>query len=80
MFYTYVLQSRKNGKSYVGSCADLEERLSRHDSGRVKSTKSGIPWEVVHFERFESRSEAMAREKFYKTGKGRQEIKQYLDV
>jgi putative endonuclease len=37
----------------------------------VSYTKKHMPWELVYYESFETRSEAMAREKFFKTGKGR---------
>ena len=61
-FIVYILYSEKNKKYYVGSCQNLEERLSRHNSGRNKSTHSGFPWQLMYQESFDTRSDAVARE------------------
>jgi putative endonuclease len=78
MFYVYVLTSEKTGRSYVGSTDDLDRRLSQHNAGHSKSTRHGVPWRLVHSESFETRSEAMVRENYYKTGKGRAELQNRL--
>jgi len=69
-YFSYVLKSIQNGRHYYGSCSDLQLRLKNHNSGKVRSTKGYRPYEVVFFEEFESRSEAFARERFYKTIEG----------
>jgi len=61
-YYIYILES-KTGKFYIGQSANLEARLERHNSNRVKSTKFKGPWKVIYTERYSSRSEAMIREK-----------------
>jgi putative endonuclease len=61
-FIVYILFSEKNQKYYVGCCQNMEERLIRHNSGRNKSTNSGIPWKLLYQEYFDTRSEAVARE------------------
>ena len=61
-FTVYILYSEKSQKYYVGSCQNMEERLSRHNSGRNKSTHSGMPWKLMYQEQFDSRSDAVARE------------------
>ena len=64
MAYTvYILESERTGRYYVGSTADVEERLTRHNQGRSKYTKSGIPWKVVYTEQCETRAQAVRREK-----------------
>ena len=60
-FYVYVLLSEKTGRRYVGSCADLDDRLTRHNAGHSKATKHGIPWRLVYFEEYTSRSDAVRR-------------------
>ena len=75
MYYTYVLQSTINGFLYKGSTENLENRILQHNSGLVAYTSKFRPWKLVYFEIFQTRSEAMAREKFFKTGKGREFIK-----
>jgi putative endonuclease len=62
MFTTYILYSKSTGKYYSGHCEDFELRLAQHNGGRNKSTKSGIPWEVIYKKLSESRSAAMALE------------------
>ena len=52
MFYCYVLQSQKNGRRYVGSCKDLNDRIRRHNAGQSKATKHGVPWVLLHSESF----------------------------
>ena len=67
MYYTYVLYSETYDRLYVGQTDDLVLRLQNHNEGRVKSTKHYIPWEIIYFEEFDTRSEAMIREKQLKT-------------
>ncbi|MBU3905633.1 GIY-YIG nuclease family protein [Patescibacteria group bacterium] len=42
--------------------------MKQHNSGKVKSTKAYKPWILLDYKKFNSRSEAMITEKFYKTG------------
>jgi len=74
MFYSYVLRSLKNGILYKGSTENIKSRLDIHNAGLVKFTSKYLPWELIIVEEFESRSEAMKREKWYKTGVGREWI------
>jgi putative endonuclease len=78
MYYVYVLLSETTGRYYTGSCQDLEDRLARHNAGRSLATKHGIPWKLVFSESHESRSLAVQRERFFKTGKGRDELAKAL--
>ena len=74
MFHVYVLRSRKTGRRYIGSCENLEDRLCRHNSGNSKATRYGIPWALMHSESFSNRAEAVRKERYYKTGRGRDEL------
>jgi putative endonuclease len=77
-FYLYILRNKVTDKFYIGSTENLEARLERHNSGYVKSTKSGSPnWEIVYTESFESRSLAQSREYEVKKKKSRKYI-EYL--
>ncbi|MEK6570515.1 MAG: GIY-YIG nuclease family protein, partial [Bacteroidota bacterium] len=49
-FYVYVLRSLKDGKLYIGQTNNLQERLLRHNHGRVKSTKGRRPLQLIYFE------------------------------
>ena len=68
MFYVYFLKSCKNNDIYVGSCENIEVRLANHNRGRVKSTKGYRPWQLLEYEEYPIRSEAVKKERFYKTG------------
>lgn len=71
VFYTYVLKSVKHKTRYIGSSESIEKRLKEHNLGKVRYTKGRLPWELIYQEAFLSRSEAVKREKFLKSGQGR---------
>ena len=73
MFTVYVLESG-GGRRSTGHTSDLERRLAEHDSGMCKTTKTEKDWQVVYIEPFDTRSEAMKREKWLKTGAGHEFI------
>jgi putative endonuclease len=74
MFYVYVLQSESTKHLYTGFTADLEQRMGQHNSGVTKSTKNRGPWKLVYTEKCDSRAQAMRREKFLKSGQGREQL------
>ena len=78
MFIVYILFSSKVDQYYVGHTQNMEDRLSRHNSGRSLSTKKGKPWNLVYTEIFETRSEAMLREKAIKKMKSRTYLEQLI--
>ena len=73
-YFVYILQSKKNNKFYIGFSDDVERRLSQHNAGRNKSTKSGVPWELRYQEEFDDRKKAMNREKEIKDKKSKKYI------
>lgn len=75
-YFTYVLVSSKNGDLYVGSTEDVKNRISLHNKGRVRSTKSGSPWTLLEAHSFKTRSEAFRYEKFLKTHQQKELIKE----
>lgn len=78
-FVVYILYSPSSGKTYTGMTSDLITRFHFHN---LKSTKGFTlryrPWRVVHVEFFTTKTEALAREKDLKSGKGREWIKQTI--
>jgi putative endonuclease len=68
--YVYVLRSLKDGRLYTGYTTNLKDRLQDHNAGHTKSTRNRRPLELVYSERFESKKEAMERERFFKTPEG----------
>ena len=75
MFYAYVIRSTNYDFLYKGHCEDLDVRLKQHNSGMTKSIRKYIPFKVVYFESFETRGEALEREKYFKTAAGRRYLK-----
>ena len=78
MYYVYVLISEKSSSLYKGQTDNLEKRLKEHNNGKVKYTKSYIPWEIIYYEVFTTREEAVNREKYLKSGIGRQFLKEKI--
>ena len=79
-YFTYILYSSNYKRFYKGYCQDLTERLKQHNQGHTKSTKPFIPWELVYFEEFENRENAMKREKYFKTAAGRRFLKTKINI
>jgi putative endonuclease len=76
MHWVYILKSLKDNKNYVGSTSDVDKRLSAHNAGKVRSTKSRRPFELMFKERLDSATLARKRENFLKSGQGRKWIKE----
>ncbi len=54
---------------------NLERRLNEHNAGYNKTTKPYSPFELIHKEEFTNRIEARKREKYFKSGSGKEFIK-----
>jgi len=65
MYYAYVLRSVSGKRLYKGFCKDLTKRIAEHNAGRTPSTKHFVPWEVAYFEIFDTRADALKREKYF---------------
>lgn len=79
MYFVYVLRSEKDGRLYKGFSSNLEKRILEHNSGKTKSTKGYLPWRLVYSEKVENRIEARKREKFLKSGLGRDFLKKIIN-
>ena len=75
MYSVYILYSNIKDKYYIGHTQDVMDRLSRHNTGRSKATKYGVPWELVYVKSFMTRSEAIKYEIKIKSMKS----KKYID-
>ncbi len=76
MYTVYILYSVKHNKTYVGFTTDLQARfLSHNELGTKGWTIKFRPWQIKHTEVFATKSEAMKREKWFKSGVGREFIK-----
>jgi putative endonuclease len=79
MYWVYVLESEKTGGLYIGSSAEPDERLKSHNAGRVRSTKGNRPWKRVLIEEHPDRLTAEKRERYLKSGYGRQWLTRKLE-
>ena len=78
MYYVYVLRN-PSGRLYIGSTENLEKRVMRHKSGGVRWTSEHGPWELVYTETYNTRSEAMKRERILKSGIANQSLRAFLN-
>ena len=78
MYYVYVLKSEKSGQWYTGSTGNLRKRLSQHNNGESNWTKRGIPWIIIYYEASLDESDARKREKYLKSGFGKNYLKNRL--
>jgi putative endonuclease len=75
MWFAYALRSDKDRGLYVGMTSNVERRVTEHNRGYNRSTKSRGPFSLIYFEECGSRSEAREREKYLKSGIGRDFLK-----
>ena len=79
-YFTYVIYSDFHKRLYKGHCEDITKRLKEHNEGKTKSIKAFIPFRLVYYEEFSTRSEAVEREKYFKTAAGRRFLKGKLKL
>jgi len=58
--------------------ARVSPPVSIHNSGQMKATRHGATWILIHNESFATRREAVRRELYYKTGRGRDELDAFM--
>jgi putative endonuclease len=78
MHYVYILYSKKDRKLYIGCTNNLRKRVRLHNEGKVESTKLRRPLVPIYYEAYIDKLDAFAREKWLKTGWGRNYIKRVL--
>ncbi len=80
-YHTYILFSKKLNKYYIGSTGDnLDERLRRHNSNHQGFTGKTDDWEIAYNENYQTKSEAIKREKELKKWKSRVKIEDSTDI
>jgi len=81
MWYAYVLQSFKNDRLYVGITNNLCRRLSEHNNQRGgKYTSKNAPFKkLIFYEAYLNKKDAMKAERFFKSGYGREVLKDKLE-
>jgi len=79
MFYVYILQSKVDNSFYVGQTKDLDKRLVLHNEESSKYTSRKRPWKVVYFEEYNTRTEAIQRERIFKKQRNSTFYKSLID-
>jgi putative endonuclease len=77
-YFAYVIKSVNHDYFYKGHYKDLEVRLRQHNSGMTKSIRPFLPFVIVYFEEFGTLFEAVKREKYFKSSRGREFLKKVL--
>jgi len=76
MWYTYVLESKKNKKLYTGQTSDLKRRLKEHNSRNGGYyTSRNTPFKLIFYEAYTNKLDAIKAENFFKSGYGREVLK-----
>jgi len=70
--------SLKDDKFYIGSTSDLKKRFSTHCKGLVEATKNRLPLELIFYEAYIDKYDAIRREDYFKSSKGKQTLKNML--
>jgi putative endonuclease len=78
MFFVYALKSVSRNYIYVGLTSDLQSRIDRHNKGYERTTKPYAPFKLILSEEFPDRSSARKREKFLKSGQGKDYLKKLV--
>lgn len=83
-FYVYVLKSKFKDYFYVGFSEDLRRRIKEHNNGESQSTKWYRPLDLIHYEAYRNKKDALRREKYLKTNQGKTTLKtmlrEYFDI
>ena len=74
----YVIRSEIDGRIYIGMSQNLSRRIKEHNKGLTKSTKGYRPWKLMYFEKYPTRMLARSRERYLKSGIGRELLKTKL--
>jgi len=75
MFFVYALKSEAKNYIYVGLTDNVERRVAQHNAGYERTTKPYAPFQTILIESFETRELARKREKYLKSGVGKEFLK-----
>ena len=74
MYDVYILKSDCVSWFYVGMSSNTDKRLSQHNAGRVKSTKSKKPFKLIFTKKFNTRAKARDFEKYLKVRSNKEKL------
>ncbi|MBI2984682.1 MAG: GIY-YIG nuclease family protein [Candidatus Kerfeldbacteria bacterium] len=70
MYYVYIIQSQKDHSFYKGFSSDLKKQLAKHNSKGQKYSSAKVPFRLVWYCAFLEKKDALAFEKYLKSGSG----------
>ncbi len=78
-YYMYILFSAIKNSYYIGFTGDdLDERIRKHNTNHKGYTGHHQGWELKYYETFNSKIEALKREKQIKNWKSRKLIEKLI--
>ena len=80
MIYVYAIKSNVKNYIYVGMTNNLDRRIIEHNNGENRSTKAYKPFTVIFTELFSTRIEARKKEKYLKSGIGKEWLKSFINT
>ena len=76
VWIVYVLKSRKNGRLYTGYTNNINRRFKEHNSlNGGKYSSKNAPFDLIFFEAYKDKRDATKAELFWKSGYGREVLK-----
>jgi len=78
MYIVYAIKSLSRNYIYVGFSSNLGKRLKRHNKGQNKTTKPYAPFKLIYTEMAPTRAQARKREKYLKSGAGKEFLKRIM--
>ena len=75
MFYVYAISSLQRTYIYVGITNNFDRRIDEHQKGYNKTTRAYRTFRVILVEKYETRQGARKREKYLKSGVGKEFLK-----
>jgi putative endonuclease len=78
-YAVYVLFSEKDYQLYVGYTSDIFKRIDNHNNGGTPSTKYRRPLKLIFVEYYLFKEDAIYREKYFKSSKGKRALKLILN-
>ncbi len=78
MYYVYAIESLNRKYIYIGITNDIDKRVKQHNTGKNKTTKPYLPFQILFTEEYKTRIDARKREKYLKSGCGKEYVKKLV--
>jgi len=78
MYYFYVLKFFSSGRIYKGLTNNLRRRITEHHRGQSSFTSRNGEFKLIFYEAYINKKDAQKAERYFKTGHGREVLKEKL--